>query len=180
MANPSYWQAQFDRRANSARAWRVVAEDLVIAADLLAATFDRASLRLQFGAVARRDLRLLQPILLLRAAALEAFLKGRAVRKGHRFVVNGKFRPIPNAGKGHDLLLLADVTLFPLSRMERELCSRLSPCLELARYPVGKSWQTGIRTTFSSGHVMAVYYSLGDRRVMARLLKRLRCAVGKG
>lgn len=131
------------------------------------------------GKAGAHEWRLLAATMLLRAAALEALFKGRAVRRGHKFVVNGRFRRIPNTGNGHDLVRIADATNFKLSLAERDFLSRLSPILELARYPVGKSWRTGLKKHERSavGYVVGMYYSSGDERVTARLVRRLRCAV---
>lgn len=180
MADTKFWLQQFERKANWPLTWRLVADDLLIAANFLAQAYRRAqSKKVQVGKAVPREWQLLRAILLLRAAAIEALLKGRAVRRGHKFVVNGAFHPIPNTGKGHDLVLLADVTKFRLDQAERDLLSRLSPHLELARYPVGKSWQAGLKKHPHPGvgHVLAAYHLGGDERVAARLVKRLRCAV---
>ena len=174
-----YWIKNFERVANWPLTWRGKADDLLIAADLLHEAY------LRVGVHGPRDdksvpkaSRVLQPALLLRAAALEALLKGRAVRKGHRFVVGGQFRPIPGTGNGHDLVRIADATTFRLNRAERDLLSRLAPHLELGRYPVGKSWRTGLKKHPKPevGHVLGAHYSSSDDATLARLIRRLRRA----
>src|SRR3989304_1615386 len=97
MTSDTFWVDEFDRKANQPSMWRVVADELVIAGDLLARVFKRVdSMDLLSRNTMPKELRLRGPILLLRAAAMEALLKGRAVRRGYKFVVAGKFRPIPN------------------------------------------------------------------------------------
>lgn len=180
MADESFWLDQFEKRANWPLTWRLTADDLLVAADLLFDAYRQVqSRKVPVGKPVPRQSRVLSAIQLLRAAAIEALLKGRAVRRGHRFVVGGQFSPIPNAGKGHDLVLLASATAFPVNSSERDLLSRLSPHLELARYPVGKSWRTGLKKDPHPGvgHVAGAYYSSLDERILARLIKRLRCAV---
>ena len=180
MAGSSFWLDQYDRKANQPLTWRLAGDNLLVAAEVLFRAYrDALSKPIGVGGSVPKGWRLLSPILLLRAAALEALLKGRAVRRGHRFVVQGSFCPIPKAGKGHDLVQLADATAFRLNQDERDMLSRLSPQLELARYPVGKFWQTGLKKDPRPGvgHVLGAYYVSSDEAVFARLVKRLRRAV---
>jgi hypothetical protein len=180
MADAKFWLAQFERKANWPLTWRMIADDLFAGADWLAAEHRKWNpMTSRATKTMPRRAQLLRPMLLLRAAGLEALLKGRAVRRGHRFVVNGAFHPIPGTGKGHDLILLADTTSFPLSASERDVLSRLSPQLELARYPIAKSWNAGLKKHPKPGigHVLATHYSGADDRVVARLAKRHRCSL---
>jgi hypothetical protein len=180
MADTTYWLDQFERNANWPLTWRLVANDLLMAADVLLSGYREAqSKKLRVGRPVSKGFHLLSPALLLRAAALEALLKGRAVSRGHRFVVNGNFCPIPRTGKGHDLVLLADATGFSLNGSERDLLCRLSPHLELARYPIGKSWQTGLKKHSQPGigYVVSPSYTSSDDLIFTRLVKRLRCAI---
>jgi len=180
VADADFWLQQFERKGNRPLTWRLVADDLLVTATfLLEAWRSVQSKRIPVGKPVAKEWGFLRSVKLLRAAALEALLKGRAVRRGHRFVVNGAFCPIPNTGNGHNLVLLSDETKFRLDPSERDLLARLSPSLELARYPIGKSWQTGLKKDPHPGvgHVIAGHYSSGDERVLARLIKRLRCAV---
>ena len=180
MADETFWIHQFEKKANWPLTWSLTAEDLLVAADLLFDAFRRVQLKtVPVGRPIPKQERVLSAVLLLRAAALEALLKGRAVRRGHRFVEGEKFTPIPDTGNGHDLVLLACATAFSLNAEERDFLLRLSPHLELARYPVGKSWRAGLKKDphRGVGHVVGAYYSSQDERILARLLKRLRCAV---
>ena len=178
MADEKFWRQQFDRKANWSLTWKLHAEDLLIAATVLdkAVQSAQATTNLKVGDVMPSQLRLGGPARLLQAAAIEALLRGRAVHRGHRFVVNGKFCPIPESGKGHDLVLLAHLTKFRLNDQQRDVLSRLSPSLELGRYPIGKAWHTGLKKHphHGVGHVLATYWTSGDDRIIAGIVRRLR------
>lgn len=94
MADTRFWQEQFELRANLPTTWRLVADDLLVAADVLAPEYRAALESLHCRGIVLKASQLSRPIHLLRAAAVEALLKGRAVRQGRRFVVQGEFRPI--------------------------------------------------------------------------------------
>jgi hypothetical protein len=92
MADPTFWEDQFEKKANLPLTWRVRADDLLVAAEMLYAPFSSWVIRnLKGSKTIPNEARLLSAVLLLRAAATEALLKGRAVRRGHRFVVKGNF-----------------------------------------------------------------------------------------
>jgi len=94
MASETFWQRQHAIRGNSPDAWRAVGDDLVIAASILngvylrtaRAVISKASKRPGTLKTTPEELRVLGAVSLLRGAAIEALLKGRAIRRrGHKF-----------------------------------------------------------------------------------------------
>jgi hypothetical protein len=176
VANQKFWERQWDLTANLPSTWFVAADGLLAAAEVLYSAWRKVRPKRVRGPVPKHY-RLLGPILLLRAASVETLLKGRAVSRGHRFVVGGRFTPIPKSGNGHDLPRLADATNFQLTKEERDLLTRLSPRLELSRYPIAKSWRTGLLPHSSNDYLMDLSYDSTDEQVLRRVLKRLRRGV---
>ena len=116
---------------------------------------------------------------LLRAAAAEALLKGRAARLGHRFVVKGAFVPYPGTGNGHDLVRLAEQTRFRMSPDDRELLDRYSEQLELARYPVAKKRLAGLIKSPDPkhGYFIRPSYLTRDEATFRALTRRLKRSI---
>jgi len=179
MADEAFWIKQFERRANWPATWRLKADELLIAADMLLAKYKSVdTTTLKVGSTVPEALRVLSAALLLRAAGVEALLKGRAVRRGHRFAIKGRFQPVPGTGNGHDLVSLARATQFKLSPAEDSLLSHLTSQLEFGRYPMAKSWRTGLRMHAQRGvGYVDTGYSSGDEQLFARIVTRLRISV---
>ena len=118
-------------------------------------------------------------MMMVKAAALEALLKARAVDQGHRFVEDGKFNPPVTVRNSHDLVRLAEHTALDLSHEEEELLQRLSLFLEGGRYPIAKDWDKELRPASdpADGKVQALYHSSSDEKLFEGFLKRLGATV---
>lgn len=180
MASEIFWQDQYERIGNMARAWRLASDDLLIAADILLAERDRAMATLpKAGRRVPRALRVGAVALMLRACAVEALLKARAVRRGHKFAVKGKFIPAPGSGRGHDLVGLAQASRFTLSGVEMDLLGRLAPFLETGRYPIPKTWNAALRHHPPAGWVSRSIWSSADDPTFRGIVRRLRRSAGR-
>jgi hypothetical protein len=172
----TFWRRQWKQGGNWARVWCGVADDLLVAADVLAAM--RRSVtpeNIRLGKAVPKELQIGRALWLLRASAIEVLLKARAARNGHKFVNDdGGFRDVVK--KPHDLVAIAEATRFRLNDEERDLLSRLTPAIVLGRYPIGKKWDLGLKKHPQPGvgYVIATYHSSADDPVLARLIVRLR------
>ena len=177
MAKPRLLRPSYEQAGNSVLAWQSTADDLLLGAHLLDGLYRQSfPLRVRNGRVTRGHMGLYSPSRLLYAAAIEALLKARAVKRGHRFVVANKFRPIPGTERDpHNLVLLAKATGLRLSRKTTYLLARLSYAFEMARYPIAKnavrhSPEPGLSTTTLS------YWFSTDAPALRGLVKRLRAS----
>jgi hypothetical protein len=129
---------QFERAGNLATSWYAVAENLLLASNVLkerAASFDPFAVSTD-DAVPREG-RLGAVELMLRGMAVECLLKAVWLAKGNELVDGGKFLGVPGALKTHDLTKIASAVAFVVTREEHDLLLRLSAFSEYGgRYPI--------------------------------------------
>ncbi len=132
----------FDYALNRPRAWRDTARNLLRAAEIIARACDLGfSQELTDANVARAEhtARLLGPLLLLRASAVECILKAHYVRNGGVLAKEGRYVG-PRRLKGHDLRELARASKQTLSSDEAVVVAALSDWITRGRYPLQLTW----------------------------------------
>jgi hypothetical protein len=136
--NPANATKQHEAIGNDPLAWRMVAHELLDAAQFLRRT---PSSTRDFGAVS----------LMLCGMAFENLLKALWLKQGNQLSAAGKFQPVPGAG-AHELQQLAHVTGFAVSAIEGDVLRRLSHFIEYGgRYPIPKSPQKIMLTSAPGG-----------------------------
>lgn len=151
---------------NDPHAWRMVAHELLRAAQVLR---QEGSATHDFGAVS----------LMLCGMAIENLLKALWLKQGNQLSVAGTFQKVPGAG-AHNLQQLASVTSFAVSAVEGDVLRRLSHFIEYGgRYPVPKSPQKLMLTSApGSGKAAATTWSTpADEQCIEGLRLRLEQAL---
>lgn len=165
----------YDYTGNDAFSWRRTADDLLMGARILDRLYHQSiPVRVRDGKVIQGYMPLFAPSRLLYAVAIETLLKARAVKRGHKFVVANKFRPINGTERDpHNLVLLAKATGYRLSRKSKFLLDRLSYATEMARYPIAKNAYRYAPDKGLSATSLSNWYS-SDAAALRGLVKRLR------
>ena len=129
----------FEERGNAPGTWWWFGRNLFTAADILREhwAIDKPT------AVPRRNLRTAiavhGPMLMLRACAMECWLKALYVDAGNKVAVKDRFEGPP--GKQHDLVSLASNAKLALDDREIAMLAKLQRWITAGRYPIELSWQ---------------------------------------
>ena len=161
----------FDHALNDPRAWRHTAKNLLTAADVIGRACDLGfSQDLSDANVssAERTARLLGPLLLLRASAIECLLKAHYVRGGELLAKQGRYVG-PRRLKGHDLRELARATKRTLSADEGVVLAALSDWVTRGRYPLQLTWDQHFFGRFATAPAWSKRREAAYRALVARL-----------
>jgi hypothetical protein len=164
------------RAGNSSAAWQSVADDLLIASQVLkerAASLDLTSL--VAGDPIPVEGRLGAVELMLKGMAIECLLKALWLKRGNMLIKNGKYVRVRGAGD-HDLPQLASAAKFVINDLETDLLRRLSHFIQYGgRYPVPRD-AAKLRPTRSlrGGNAPATTWSSpSDGKLFDALVSRL-------
>lgn len=161
---------------NLPRAWELVAQDLLAAAQLLSErhdSFDRESLGQDDPVPPEGRVKPVE--LMLRGMAVECMLKALWVKRGHAIVQDGKYLGVHNAGQ-HDLPQLASAAGFVSDAVEMDLLRRLSHFVQYGgRYPVPRAAsQLMLTQTPAGGRSAATTWSTrADPSAFDEIVRRL-------
>jgi hypothetical protein len=122
---------------NNAGSWRQRAEELWSSGSALSNLFDEAISYDPPDPIEALDYP--DAAGMLRAMALECFLKARAVDRGMVLARGGRFRPVPGI-RQHDLVALAGAVGFEMSDLERAVMKRVARWITAGRYPIQQRW----------------------------------------
>lgn len=129
----------FDDRGNAPGTWWWFGKNLFTAADILRQHW----LLGEKTAGARRNILVAVavhgPMLMLRACAIECWLKALYVDGDNKVAVKGRFKPPP--GKPHNLVSLASHAKLALDEEEVAMLAKLQRWITAGRYPIELSWQ---------------------------------------
>ena len=144
------------RSGNFHVAWRMVAQDLLTAAQILREqreSCDLSSLAVGDPVPAKAGVGRVE--CMLRGMAAECLLKAVWVKRRNLLAADGRYRPIPGA-HSHDLPQIASKIGLQLSDSEADVLRRLSHFIEYAgRYPIPKDAEK-LRPTPALGGGLAV------------------------
>jgi hypothetical protein len=109
---------------------------------------------------------------MLMGYAIECGLKGIWVRRGHKFVLNGKYQGV---GNDHNLIALAQKVGFQTTPLEADVLKRLSKFSRFAgRYPISKaSEEMAPYDVPSVGKVDVGFFSKRDFRIAQSLINKV-------
>ncbi len=137
----------FDETSALPHAWWNRGRDLLISSDILSREWHPERL-LSSPSRTRGDFtwEVHAPRLLLRACAIECFLKAVYVSNGGVLSQNGRYQK-PGSGRSHDLEALARAAGLTLNNQETFLLRQLSLWIERGRYPLPASWERDLIET---------------------------------
>ena len=135
-------QAAFDRIGNDPVRWIAQGNDLVRASRLLRE-------RTPFAGPQPPGPDFVRSMLLLRAFALECYVKAMWLLAGNKLAVAGKFEKIPGV-HNHDLVALAGKVGLPLKPLEKGCLCRLTHFGVFGRYPINADWRAQAGKSFWS------------------------------
>jgi len=185
------WEAYFDEdwerahhaeRGNSPTWWMGSADKLLAVVRLLGPTVDAAQREaLEFARInggeafmARPygdDLKAAQPLVMIRAMAVECRLKALWIKRNGPMVKNGKFK----GPKTHDLATLAASAGLGLRPEEVAILAKLTLWLTVhGRYPIGLEWDYDRKVRAQTGDLGPISsWGAGDSRACDQFLEDL-------
>jgi hypothetical protein len=132
-----FWSKQFEAKAKNPVTWALLARRLKHAADLVFTAYvsDLNELGGGCSPLGLSNLEIVGPATLLYGLAFENILKALIIRKEGIVINQGKFDKWP--GSGHGLIDLANRAGVKLTKVQRDLLSRLTAYVEWSgRYPI--------------------------------------------
>jgi len=168
-------QQGYEYVINSPRAWRETAGNLLSASDLIARecrldedpTDENVTQATQTG-------RLIGPLLVLRASAIECLLKGNYVRRVGPIIKDGSYASPVRRGKNHDLLALAEAACVAVSEEDAELLRALSDWVSHGKSPLQLTWDEHFFGRFGVAPAWGAEREGVFRGLVARLIGELR------
>ncbi len=160
----------FEDRGNAPGTWWWFGKNLFTAADILLQHWMLG----EPSAGARRNIRVAVavhgPMLMLRACAMECWLKALYVDAGNKVAVKGRFEGPP--GKQHDLVSLARNPKLALDEDEVAMLAKLQRWITAGRYPIEMYWQASYPPPKAKRDPM-MSWSAADESLLMSLRTRL-------
>ena len=137
----------FNRVANERVSWALCGHSLITSSQILFSEYDKVDLdKLNTGDPLPPAGTIFDVVKMLRAMALECYLKALWVKSGGTLATDGKYITIPGTSN-HDLLTLidslSDKVDLAISIEDLHLLKRLSLSISGGRYPIQRTWKSG-------------------------------------
>lgn len=166
----------FDKAANNLELWLHRADDLFIASNVLMERIEsKKSSKPSFFDTNPKIYGIIFPAIMLRAFAVECFLKALWISKGNKVATNGVYKIHPLKKEDHDLVEISKSVGFTLHSNEEEILNRLSKFgKSFGRYPVARKWQEQKYKGNKFGSISVLGRSDYDRLQVDKLIERLK------
>ena len=166
----------FDTVGSLVHAWWNTGSSLLVSSDILSKEW-RPERAILSSSVAGHDLtwEVHGPRLLLRAAAVECFIKAVYVSRGGSLAEGGRYKS--PGGLAHDLVALAAAAGLALDDKETTLLRRLSLWIERGRYPQPAAWERDLLDS-PQGKILGTGWSDASEAAFACLRSRF-VAIGR-